>query len=324
MELFSALKVKTLFRNHPAAASEKATQFGSESFGFKMGPSTEKSRLQNFALASSRFVNLNKALSSSVGAAKLAGALMRKNLRAEKKANEVSSHDIKLELDVRCQNLIERKLHRAFPDISFLGEEGDSGEADSQYRWVVDPIDGTVNFAYGIPHACVSIALQVRTVKSVNSSGKRRADIAYETLVGVVYDPFQNELWTAIRGQNAKLNGRKISASKRRDLGECIVTVGFAKDRESLECSLPNFIWLARRVRKIRIMGAAALGLTYVATGRLDAYLERGVSIWDVAAGGLIIQCAGGRFWTEPAERPHKLRMIASNGLIHQRLPKPR
>ena len=258
-------------------------------------------------------MNLNRALKESVDAAKAAGALMRKSLRAEKKANEVSSHDIKLELDVRCQKLIERKLHRAFPDISSLGEEGDSGEADSEYRWVVDPIDGTVNFAYGIPHACVSIALQVRN-----------SQLTYKTLIGVVYDPFQNELWTAIRGQSAKLNGKKIHASKRNDLGECIVTVGFAKDRQSLERSLPNFIWLARRVRKIRIMGAAALGLTYVATGRLDAYLERGVSIWDVAAGGLIIECAGGRFWTEPADRPHKLRMVASNGVIHDKLPKPR
>jgi myo-inositol-1(or 4)-monophosphatase len=260
-------------------------------------------------------VNLNKALKASVEAAKTAGALMRKNLRAEKKANEVTSHDIKLELDVRCQKLIEKQLHSAFPEISFLGEEGDSGAADSEYRWVVDPIDGTVNFAYGIPHACVSIALQHRRQKA--------RTVTHETLVGVIYDPFQDELWTAIRGQAAKLNGRKIHVSNRRKLGDCVVTVGFAKDLESFEKSLPNFIFLARRVRKIRIMGAAALGLTYVATGRLDAYLERGVSIWDVAAGGLIIECAGGKFWTEPAGDGKKLRMIASNGVVHSKLPKP-
>jgi len=273
-------------------------------------------------------VNLNKALSASVEAAKAAGALMRKNLRAEKKANEVTSHDIKLELDVRCQKLIEKKLYAAFPEISFLGEEGDSGAADSDYRWVVDPIDGTVNFAYGIPHACVSIALQKKAsgARSQVSGGTDHASriTHHVTLVGVVYDPFQDELWTAIRGRQAKLNGKVIHASKRRKLADCIVTVGFAKDLDSFERSLPNFIWLARRVRKIRIMGAAALGLTYVATGRLDAYLERGVSIWDVAAGGLIIECAGGKFWTEPAKDPHKLRMIGSNGLIHGDLPKPK
>lgn len=264
-------------------------------------------------------VSSARALASAVTAARAAGAVMRKNLRAVKKASEVTSHDIKLELDVFCQKLIEKKLHAAFPEISFLGEEGDSGAADSDYRWVVDPIDGTVNFAYGIPHACVSIALQrqVRTAK-----GQVSGDALYDSIVGVVYDPFQDELWTAIRGQPARLNGKAIQVSRRRKLAECIVTVGFAKSSASLEASLPSFIWLARRVRKIRIMGAAALGLTYVATGRLDAYIEGGVSIWDVAAGGLIIECAGGKFWTEATKGPHKLRMIASNGLIHGKLPK--
>ena len=265
----------------------------------------------------------NQSLAAAVRAARAAGVVMRKNLREEKKANEVTSHDIKLELDVRCQKLIEQQLHAAFPEISFLGEEGDAGDADSEYRWVVDPIDGTVNFAYGIPHACVSIALQ-RRVAELQDFKAGTTDAVYQTLVGVIYDPFQDELWTAIRGQSAKLNGKVIHVSTRRKLAECIVTVGFAKSAASLEASLPNFIWLARRVRKIRIMGAAALGLTYVATGRLDAYIERGVSLWDVAAGGLILECAGGKFWTEPTQGPHKLRMIASNGLIHARLPKPK
>src|SRR6185312_6257056 len=95
-------------------------------------------------------VPLNKALAAVIDAAKAAGALMRKNLMAEKKANEITSHDIKLELDVRCQKLIERKLHQAFPKVALLGEEGDAGdEAAAEYRWVVDPIDGTVNFAHG-------------------------------------------------------------------------------------------------------------------------------------------------------------------------------
>src|SRR5688500_13384784 len=101
-----------------------------------------------------------RALIAAVNAARAAGALMRKNRLVPKKANEVSQHDIKLELDVQCQQLIEGKLYRAFPKISVLGEEGESGDAQSEQRWVIDPIDGTVNFAYDIPHACVSIALQ--------------------------------------------------------------------------------------------------------------------------------------------------------------------
>ncbi len=106
---------------------------------------------------------LKKALDVAVRAARLAGALMRKNLRAKKKVNEITSHDIKLELDVRCQKLIGKILRTAFPKIPLLGEEGDSGNVNAEYRWVVDPIDGTVNYAFGIPHAAVSIALQSKS-----------------------------------------------------------------------------------------------------------------------------------------------------------------
>jgi myo-inositol-1(or 4)-monophosphatase len=261
-------------------------------------------------------VPLNKALASAIDAAKAAGAVMRKNLNAEKKANEITAHDIKLELDVRCQKLIEKKLHAAFPKISLLGEEGDAGDESAEYRWVVDPIDGTVNFAHGIPHASVSIALQVQSTKSKAQS--------HETLVGVVYDPFQDELWTAIRGQPARLNGRVLRVSKRRHLNECIASIGFAKNRTNMERALPYFTWLARRVMKIRMMGSAALAMTYVASGRLDIYIERGISLWDVAAGGLIVECAGGKFWSEAIPGRYKYRMIASNGLVDKKLPKPK
>src|SRR5437667_818500 len=146
-------------------------------------------------------MDLRKAEASAVRAARSAGALMRQHLQAPKRANLVTQHDIKLELDVRAQNLIQRILGRAFPEAAFLGEEGISGEADADWRWVVDPIDGTVNFAYGIPHACVSIALQERVLAGHSSLVTRhsKAD-PYRTLVGVVYDPFCDELWTATHG----------------------------------------------------------------------------------------------------------------------------
>jgi myo-inositol-1(or 4)-monophosphatase len=272
-----------------------------------------------------------RALKSAAAAAKSAGEIMRKNLRAVKKVNAETSHDIKLELDVRCQKLIERKLRAAFPEIALLGEEGVSGAQDAELRWVVDPIDGTVNFAHGIPHACVSIALQekVSGFEFDVSSSKRRGkpeirNPEHETQIGVVYDPFTDELWTAIRGNPARLNGKIIRVSPHRDLAKCIVSIGFAKSRSSLERALPYFTWLARRVQKIRMLGSAALGLTYVATGRLDAYIERGVNIWDIAAGGLIIECAGGKFWTESTGEKNRFRMIASNGLLHGKLPTPK
>lgn len=270
-------------------------------------------------------VNLRQAQRAAVQAAQAVGQVMRKNLRAAKKVNAETSHDIKLELDVRCQKLIEKGLHAAFPQISLLGEEGTAGEAEAPFRWVVDPIDGTVNFAHGLPHASVSIALQQRPGSAASPARRRNSNPEdYETVVGVVYDPFTDELWTAVRGQAARLNGKIIHVSQCRKLDRCMASIGFAKDRTSLEHALPYFIWLARRVRKIRMMGSAALALTYVASGRLDAYIERGINLWDIAAGGLILECAGGKFWREPVSGGLKFRMIASNGLLHQRLPLPK
>ncbi len=276
---------------------------------------------------------MKAALAVAVRAALAAGKLMRQNLRKAKVINATTAYDIKLELDVRCQTLIERMLRAAFPKIALLGEEGDSGAVNEKCRWVVDPIDGTVNFAYGIPHACVSIALQCKSDKWQVASGRRsrrRANFpvtchsSQVTLLGVIYDPFQDEIWTAIRGGHARLNGRVIHVSRRRDLKEAIVSVGFGKSGYNLERGLPQFAWLVRRVRRVRMMGAAALGLAYVASGRYDAYLERSVSLWDVAAGGLIVECAGGSFWTKPIPGRKKLRMLASNGLIHAKLPVPK
>jgi myo-inositol-1(or 4)-monophosphatase len=277
-------------------------------------------------------MDLKQAQNSAVQAARAVGASMRKHLHGAKRANAVTQHDIKLELDVQSQKLIEAVLHSAFPDVAVLGEEGIAGQADAAYRWVVDPIDGTVNFAYGIPHACVSIALQQHTsvrgkskqpARATNEAPASGADEEYETVVGVVYDPFCDELWTAIRSRPARLNGQIIHVSQRLKLAEAIVSIGFSKSRESLEATLPYFNDLVPRVRKIRMMGAAALGLAYVATGRFDAYIERGIRLWDIAAGGFIIECAGGEFWRRPIEGEHAYRMVASNGLLRRRLKVP-
>jgi myo-inositol-1(or 4)-monophosphatase len=182
---------------------------------------------------------------------------------------------------------------------------------------VVDPIDGTVNFTYGIPHACVSIALQHKTREARKGE---HPDAPFQTLLGVVYDPFTNELFTAIKGQPAKLNGRKISVSNRARLEEAIVSVGFAKSAASLDRMLPEFNNLVHKVRKIRIMGAAALAMVYVAAGRFDAYVEGGVRLWDIAAGGLILECAGGDFWNQSVDDQHTYKIIANNGELRKKL----
>ena len=128
---------------------------------------------------------------TAVEAAKAAGAIMSRNHFAAKKINESTQRDIKLELDVKCQQKIESMLTRAHPEVALLGEEGNAGDIETDLRWIVDPIDGTVNYTYGIPHACVSIALHQRLAK------RNAARDDFETIVGVVFDPFTDELWTA-------------------------------------------------------------------------------------------------------------------------------
>jgi len=277
---------------------------------------------------------LRSALDCAVTAARVAGELMRQNLHAAKTIHAEYSHDIKLELDRRCQQLIERTLRDCFPDLPIVGEEGTRGNPARECRWVVDPIDGTVNFAHGIPHACVCVALQIRrdecpAGEAAGARGGARRDArgseaAYETVLGVVFDPFADELWTAVRGQPARLNGRVIHVSRRTELDAAMIAIGFPKSQSSIERLVRYYAWLARRVRKVRLMGSAGLALTYVACGRFDAYIERGIRLWDFAAGALVVECAGGRFWHERVPGRDIHRLIASNGWLQDKLPRPR
>jgi myo-inositol-1(or 4)-monophosphatase len=288
----------------------------------------KKPRPEALLLASSLSVNLPTAQKAAVQAARAAGKLMLANWHAPKRVNSAYAHDIKLELDVRCQKLIEKILRAAFPQISLLGEEGCSGDADSEYRWVVDPIDGTVNYFHGMPHAAVSIALQKRDKWQVTGDKKddrRRTRLpvtchpSHVTLLGVIYGPFTDELWTATRGGPARLNGRIVRVSRCTKVGEAVIAMGFSKSKLNLEKSLPHVNRLSRRAMKIRIMGSAALELAYVACGRLDAYIERTINLWDIAAGALLVECAGGEFYTRPAPGG-KFRMVADNGRLRKKL----
>jgi myo-inositol-1(or 4)-monophosphatase len=273
-------------------------------------------------------VNLQTAQNTAVKAARAAGKVMRDNWHKPKRVKLDDAHDIKLELDVRCQKLIEKILRAAFPQIPLLGEEGDSGDVTAEYRWVVDPIDGTVNYFYGMPHAAVSIALQKcdecrvpSVVKNTRSRMQSRdtRHTSHVTVLGVIYGPFTDEIWTTVRGEPTRLNGKIVRVSNRAKLEDAIIAMGFSKSRENLEKSLPHLNRLARRVKKIRIMGSAALELVYVASGRLDAYIERTINLWDVAAGSLLVENAGGEFYVLPAPNG-KLRMCASNGLLRKKL----
>ena len=179
------------------------------------------------------------------------------------------------------QNLISEVILNDFPDHSIIGEEGDSLSNQSEYHWVVDPIDGTVNYFYGIPHFCVSIALKKATED--------------KWLVGVIYDPMMDELWAVEDGQEPTLNGRPISTSQRSKMSEAVVTVGFSKSKEALDAGFERYRNISTSVRKSRMMGSAALALAYIACGRLDAYIEDVISLWDIAAGKLLVEAAGGK-----------------------------
>jgi len=252
-------------------------------------------------------VNLITAQRAAIKAARAAGKIMRDNWNAPKRVKQLDLHDVKLELDVRCQKVIEKILSQAFPEIPLLGEEGNSGDINAPYRWVVDPIDGTVNYFFGMPHAAVSIALQA------TAPGSRISEL------GVIYDPFTDELWTVLRNGKTKLNGRTVNVSKRGKVGDSIVAMGFSKSSENMKKSIPHMNRIARRAKKIRIMGSAALELAYVASGRLDAYIERTINIWDIAAGGLMVEQSGGEMFL--INLPDgRLRMCADNGLLRRKL----
>jgi myo-inositol-1(or 4)-monophosphatase len=240
-------------------------------------------------------------LSIAVSAAQAAGVLLRENFGTALEVNEFAAHDIKLDLDVRTQELITGLLLGAFPDHAILGEEGIAGNQASEFHWIVDPIDGTVNYFYSIPHYCVSIALRERG----------------EIIVGVIYDPQRDELWQVERGGVATLNGKPIAVSTRTKLSDATLSVGFSKTKTTIAAGLPLLEKYVSRARKCRLMGSAALDLAYVASGRLDAYIEQSVSLWDVAAGKILVETAGGKFaMTERADAPGKISVVASSGRI--------
>ncbi len=234
-------------------------------------------------------------------AAREAGALLRANFETELSVDALDRHDIKLALDVESQKLIEGLILATFPDHAIYGEEGLAGDQSSDSQWIVDPIDGTVNFFYGIPHFCISIAM-------------RRGG---ELKVGAIYDPMMDEMFAVDFDGPATRNGLPIRPSDRSALADAVVTVGFSKSTESIDAGLARYKNIAHRVRKTRMMGSAALALAYIACGRLDAYIEESISLWDIAAGQLMLERGGGSVVLIPSpENPDKSSIISSNGRL--------
>ncbi len=224
--------------------------------------------------------DLDALLSLATDLAREAGELalsMREGI--EQEDTKSTPTDVVTAADRAVERLLVDGIRRARPDDGVLGEEGAGIEGTSGVRWVLDPIDGTTNYLYAIPHWAVSVGVEVDGV----------------TAVGVVNDAAKGELWQALRGDGSALNGRVLRCSDRDDLTQAMVATGFGYDarrRAAQAAVLPD---LAPRVRDLRRFGAASLDLCAVAAGRVDAYYEQGLNPWDLSAGGLVAQEAGAR-----------------------------
>ncbi len=243
-------------------------------------------------------------LELAVEVAKRAGKVMRENFGKELKIDKVSRHDIKLEIDRKCEEVIIGGIRKEFPEHGILSEEAGEMRTESEYQWVIDPLDGTVNFARSVPHFCTSIALRKKN----------------EVILGVVYDPMREELFTGERGKGARLGEKPLAVSRTGKLGESILVCGFSKDQETITRALPLVPPLIRKARKLRMTGCAALDLAYVASGRYDGYFEYGINLWDIAAASLILEEAGGKGEILHELTPTRYDFLASNGRVHAEL----
>ena len=246
-------------------------------------------------------------LDTAVSAAKAAGELQRQRLRQEHDIVFKGESDLVTEVDKGCEELIVGAILERFPSHDIIAEENVYPQRGSSLRWIIDPLDGTTNYAHGFPWFAVSIAMEIDC----------------EVQVGVVYNTMMDELFTAVRGEGASLNGERIHVSTRAPLKSALLATGFPYDKSwDRENNFANFERFQIASRAVRRAGAAALDLAYVAAGRLDGFWECKLKPWDVAAGTLLVEEAGGRV-TNHGGGPYDIRhhrVLVSNGLIHDEM----
>ena len=248
--------------------------------------------------------DLNKLMKVALEAAQAAGdhALHNRNRRRE--ADGFGAHDVKLRLDKECQQQAVDVIRRHFPDHELLGEESLQESAPGQPRWIIDPIDGTVNYFYGLPWWCCSIAVEI--------DGR--------VVVGVVHAPELGRVYRAQLDGPAYCNERILKVSDTSELAASMVLTGVSQKLEEVPRTLVWFREAALQTRKLRVMGLAALGLCLVAEGVADGYLEASIYLWDVAAAGLVLERAGGRMETLQHFDLWRMQVMASNGVVHEPL----
>ena len=217
--------------------------------------------------------------------------------------------------DRTVEKLIRTRLSEVFPDHGMYGEEGTREKLEREFRWYVDPLDGTTNFAHGFPQFCVSMGLEQRPA----GLGPQQDGVL---VAAVIYDPMRDELFSAERGRGAKLNGRPAQVSRIPDLAEALVSTGFPSRKRHENPNIHFYHEFTLRSHGVRRAGSAALDLAYVAAGRLEAFWEFNLNPWDTAAGILLVEEAGGRVSDFSGNRVQleSREVLASNGLIHDEM----
>lgn len=247
-------------------------------------------------------------LELAIDAAREAGEMLKdlagKAQRIDRKAGEETN--LVTELDRKSEAMIIGRIKARYPDHEVLAEESGRNSRESDYRWIIDPIDGTTNFAHGLPIFAVSIGIEHRGT----------------IVAGVVYDPTRDEMFTTEKGRGAFLNGEAIHVSKTSRLIDSVLATGFPYDIKTNRGNVAHFENFLFEARALRRLGSAAIDLSYVACGRLDGYWELSLNPWDMAAGVLLVEEAGGRF-TDLSGNPGSIyskAVLTSNGLIHDQM----
>jgi len=252
--------------------------------------------------------------------AREAGALIMEYFHRGLKIEYKGEADLVTAADRASEALIRERIGKQFPTHDVLGEEQGLNDQGGEYRWYVDPLDGTTNFAHGYPVFCVSLALEWRALEQ--RALEHRPDESARRIAGVVYDPTRDELFAAAQGGGAQLNGQPIRVSKIAHLKECLVATGFPSHKRHKNPNIHFYHQITLRTHGVRRAGSAALDLCNVACGRFDGFWEFNLNPWDTAAGALIVEESGGkvsRFDGSPFLLDSR-ETLASNGLVHEQL----
>lgn len=256
--------------------------------------------------------NVAELVAGAEAIAREAGALLRDYFHRGVQTEYKGDVDLVTEADRASEKLISQRLRAAFPGHGIYGEEGTRTALDSEYRWYIDPLDGTTNFAHGFPVFCVVLGCEHRKPGlKPNEDG--------EMVAGVIYDPLRDEMFTAERGAGANLNGKPIHVSRTRTLDESLVATGFPSKKRHESPNVHFYQEFTLRSHGARRAGSAAIDLAYVAAGRLEAFWEFKLNPWDTSAGYLIVEEAGGKVTHFDGSRftLDSREVLATNGLIH-------